>query len=171
MKKSIAIFASIITMAISANVMAQNTDDATATASATIILPISIEKDQDLSFGTIASTTEAGWVMVDADGDITSENDNQLTGLSTHSAASFTISGEPNALYSITLPTSLELVSGGNSMEVDQFTMNLEGDVNGNFTINNGGEVELTVGATLNVNALQEAGDYTGEFDVTVDYN
>jgi hypothetical protein len=56
--------------------------------------------------------------------------------------------------------------TGGTTMTVDNFTSNPSGT--GTLA---GGTQTLSVGARLNVGAGQVAGDYTGEFSVTVAYN
>jgi hypothetical protein len=52
-------------------------------------------------------------------------------------------------------------------MEVDQFT-SLPSETG---RLDNGGRQTLFVGGTLNVNANQLYGDYTGILNVTVEYN
>jgi hypothetical protein len=52
-------------------------------------------------------------------------------------------------------------------MEVNYFVS----DLGNNSTLDNAGEAQLKVGATLNVEANQAVGLYTGSFDVTVAYN
>jgi hypothetical protein len=148
--------------------MAQNTDTATATATATIVSPISIERVSNLAFSDIVVGASAGTVVVSPGG--TRTVGTGLVGLNEGnvSAASFTVGGTPNRAFAIGLPGSITLSgSGGGSMTVDTFVSSL-GTANNLGTT---GSVTLNVGATLNVSASQTAGDYTGNFDVTVTYN
>ena len=150
----------------------QSQSTASADAGANIITPISITNSQGLDFGDIVSQTNAFTVTMSASGSRTDAS--ELTGdqsplLSTDAGnqALFTITGEENYKFSVTLPTSIELTAtGATAMTVSDFTMNLNA-ANNTLT---GGSVDLSVGATLNVNATQQAGAYTGTFDVTVAY-
>lgn len=143
---------------------AQNS--ATATATAVIVTPISIVRVADMSFGNIIADADGGTVLLVPVGTRT------LTGLSSPSvpgtiaAASFTVTGLNGATYSITLPASHIISSGGNDMTVDTFTNNASG------TLTSGTET-FGVGATLHVGAAQTAGTYTNAsgFTVTVNYN
>ena len=82
------------------------------------------------------------------------------------SGASFDVTGDGNANYSITLPSSTTLSSGGNTMIVDTFNH----DAGASPTLV-GGSDTFNVGATLHVGATQASGTYSGTFSVTVNYN
>ncbi len=84
----------------------------------------------------------------------------------TPAAASFNVTGDGNANYSITLPSSTTLSSGGDTMTVDTFNH----DAGATPTLAGGADT-FNVGATLNVGATQAVGTYSGTFDVTVNYN
>jgi hypothetical protein len=149
-------------------IYAQST--AIATATATLVTPISITKNVDMNFGNLAvSSTDPGTVVL-----LPNNTRNKTGGVSlpattgTVSAASFTVSGENGYSYTITLPSSLTISSGGNSMTVNTFTSTPSNT--GTLT---GGTSTLNVGATLNVAAGQASGTYTsgGGFTVTVNYN
>ena len=153
-------------------VNAQNSATGTANATATIITPIAIthEGKPDLNFGKIVPSSTAGTVVITPAGAISAtsgvtlfEQDN------TTSAATFTVTGESDATYAITLPESINIseTGGTTTMTVDNFTSN----PSGTGTLAANGEQTLSVGARLNVDAGQVAGDYTGEFSVTVAYN
>src|SRR5437762_9349774 len=81
---------------------------ATASASATIITPISISKTVDMNFGNIAvSASTSGTVVLSTAGSRTTGGSGGVTLPSTTgtvAAASFTVSGEPSLTYDITLP-------------------------------------------------------------------
>ncbi|HEY4082967.1 MAG TPA: DUF4402 domain-containing protein [Burkholderiaceae bacterium] len=84
-------------------------------------------------------------------------------------AAQFTMTGTANATFAITLPAdgTVTLDNGANHMAINVFVSNpsLTG------TLSGGGTQVISVGATLTVGNSQVAGNYTGAFNVTVDYN
>ncbi|GAP42598.1 hypothetical protein TBC1_11730 [Lentimicrobium saccharophilum] len=168
MKKVTIILTGVILMAISAiNVNAQNTATETAEASATIHQHLSLSKDVDLAFGGIITDTDGGTVAIPA----TSAGTPNYNGLpaqlaTTTSAAKFTASGQDGATFDITLPTSATITNGSESMIIDNFISSTGND----GVVLSGGATEFFVGATLNIAAGQAAGEYTGEFDVTVTY-
>ena len=137
----------------------------TANVTITIAAAISISAVGDMDFGTMAPTGTAGTVTVAPAGVRTSVDVDLLGGVP--SAASFDVTGEPGQAYSITLPSSATLTSGGNTMAVDTFTH----DAGVPPKLSAGGSDTFNVGATLNVGATQVAGTYSGIFTVTVNYN
>lgn len=155
---------------IASSVHAQET--ASATATATIVTPISITKDVDMNFGNVAvQSTTGGTVILSPAGGRTKTGGVTLpTTTGTVSAASFTVAGTGNYTYVITLPsTAHTITSGANTMTVTAFTSTPTAAA-GQLTA---GEQTLNVGATLNVAAAQPSGVYvsTTPFNVTVNYN
>ncbi|MBS0027752.1 DUF4402 domain-containing protein [Chitinophaga sp. 22321] len=169
-KLSIIAFVSLALMAVSPRISAQET--ASATATATIVTPISIVKDVDMNFGNVAVQSTAGGTVVLTPAGVRSRTGGVTlpsTATGTVTAASFTVTGTGSYSYSITLPsTALTITSGSNTMTVTNFVSNPTGV--GTLTA---GTQTLTVGATLNVSAAQAAGTYVSgtPFDVTVNYN
>jgi hypothetical protein len=170
MKKSFQIFvASLAVLGAAQTVSAQET--ATATSSATILTPISIDQTADMNFGNVAvQSTTAGTVILSATGVRSTTGGTTLPATAgTVATAAFTVSGEDGYTYAITLPSSpLTISSGANNMTVSSFTSLPSGT--GTLT---GGSEEITVGATLNVAAAQASGTYISgtPFNVTVNYN
>jgi hypothetical protein len=129
--------------------------------------PVTITWAQDLEFGTLAGDgTSAGTATI-----------NPVSGAKTvaggvydfggiSNAAVFDIRGTRNTAFTITLPPSITLTSGGNSMTLNGFTSSpsLVG------VLDNSGKATVNVGATLQVGVNQAAGAYSGVFTVTVDY-
>lgn len=146
---------------------AQNTASTSANATARIVTPISISKTTDLNFGDVVASGSVGTVVVSTAGARSSTGGASLGNGTSVSAAAFTVGGQANATYSITLPASATVTSGANSMTVDTFTSNPSGTGN----LGAGGSQTLNVGGTLNVGASQATGSYTGTFSVTVTYN
>lgn len=169
MKKTILVLAGMFVMLLSINTNAQTASStATASASARIVTPLEIMKDVDLAFGNIAAGPSAGTVTVATDG---TRNGNGgvilIEAGNVNSAAQFSIIGYASATFAITLPSDIEISNGTSQMTVDNFIS----DLGATSTLDGNGEATLNVGATLNVNAGQEPGLYTGSFDVTVAYN
>jgi hypothetical protein len=171
MKKTVFLLVSLFLMVLATQQINAQTASATkeASAYATIITPISIEKVQDLYFGNIVAGTGSGTVKVTTDDLRTKTGDVILPAATpgTIQAAKFTVNGLADATYSITLPASIEIsLSGASPMLVSDFTSNPNGT-----GILTAGTQTLAVGATLKVNGGQAAGTYAGTFDVTVAYN
>ena len=142
---------------------------ATANATAEVMTPISISKTADLRFGKFSALTGGTIVMSDA-GSRSATGAVVLSSTDAGGAASFSVSGDPNATYAITLPASTTIthtVDNTKTMTVDTFTSN----PSGTGTLSAGGSQAISVGATLTVGNAQTVGSYTGTFDVSVEYN
>ena len=149
---------------------AQILQDANATASTRIIAPITIAKVNDMNFGNVYAGL--GKVVLAPDG---SRTVTELAVVSTSvagTAASFTVGGESNYTFAITMPVAahtLTEVEGAAVMSVDAFTSSL----GATGTLDASGAATFSVGASLNVAAAQIAGEYTNAagFTVSVNYN
>ncbi len=152
---------------------AQANASATANTTATIVTPLSISNSIALEFGNVAVGSTAGAVIMTPAGARSTTGGVTLpTTAGTVTAASFTVAGQANYGYSITLPTSVSLDdNNSHTMLVNTFTSNPAAGANG--VLSAGGTEVLTVGATLNVGASQVAGTYESDtdFEVTVVYN
>lgn len=141
---------------------------ATTASSASWGAVIAISNTGALAFGKFVARS-GGTVVVSATGVRSAGGSVMLVPSGTGAAAQFAVSGDPNATYSITLPADgvVTLASGGNSMAVNAFTSSpsLIG------LLNAGGTDTVSVGATLNVGSNQATGNYSGSFNVTVNYN
>lgn len=138
---------------------------AEAGAGANIIAPLEITNTSSLYFGTVApSLTDYASVLVTPAGD--KKCDAALTCLTAdHTAAAFDVKGEADAVYTISLPSGVEITNDkGDGMKVYDFTSSQDG---GRLVK---GEDSFTVGGTLQVGARQAAGKYTGRFIVAVEY-
>ena len=170
--KAIKFFAiAILFSGVSVMATAQITSStATASSSATLIKPIKIEKNLDLTFGTIATSSAAGTVTIAAD---SVANPTAALGVAlapttgTRQAAKFTISGENAVKYGVTMPATATLtrVSGTETMTVT-LSKNLE--TTGNTL--GASNATLYVGGVLAVSGDQKSGVYNGGFTVTVQY-
>jgi uncharacterized protein DUF4402 len=122
---------------------------------------------RDLGFGQIVSTGTPGSVTVDPAGTRTASGGVALGNTAGVGAAMFRVTGEPNAGYSITLPSSTTFVSSGRSMTIDRFTSSPKESGN----LGPGGAQWITVGGTLHVGPSQPMAAYDSTVEVTVAYN
>jgi spore coat protein U-like protein len=141
----------------------------TANGTATVMTPIAISKTADLRFGKFSALT-GGTVVISTAGA------RSVTGAVVPSATdvggegSFSVTGDANATYAITLPGSATIthtVDNTKTMSIGTFISN----PSGTGTLSGAGTQTLSVGGTLTVGNAQTVGSYTGTFDVTVEYN
>lgn len=128
--------------------------DATATARLSIIQALTITNTSDLDFGEIVSGTTAAQTVAPGDA----------------GAAGFTVAGEANRNYQITLPTTVTMNAnnGPDQINVNAFTSS---ELGNQGTLDAAGDGTFTVGASTAALAGTEAVDtYTGNFTVTVAY-
>jgi len=167
MKKVLTIGFCLLGILFTSSAFAQAT--ATANASATIVTPISITKNSDMNFGNIATDGTVGTVILSPAGGRTFTGGVTLPAVTgTVTAASFTVNGSGSYTYAISLPSTLTITSGADSMIVNDFTST----PSSTGTLSSGTQI-INVGATLNLVASQAEGTYTSAtpFAVTVNYN
>lgn len=169
--KKITLIVSMITLCVGFSSTALAQVSASAPTSATIVTPISILKNTNMSFGNVAVSSTAGTVVLAPASTRTKTGGVTLpVTAGTVTAAQFTVSGQAGYTYTITLPNTLTITKATTleTMSVDTFTST----PTPTGTLTSGSEVVL-VGATLNVGASQVAGLYenTTGFAVTVNYN
>jgi len=143
-------------------------DSITAPVSARIVSTVNLITLSGLEFGEISASSAPGTIVLAPGGARTSTQGATLNSAVPGGPASFEIIGDPSSSYIINLPISVTLSSSnGQSMEVNQFTSlpSQSGQLDG------GGRQTLFVGGTLNVNANQLYGNYSGVMSVTVEYN
>lgn len=153
---------------------------ATATASSTAVLltPISIQKTTDLNFGSIAASATAGTVDLDyADGRTSTASVKLLAGTATQKTAVFTVTGEAAQTFSITtndVAAVLPMTGGSAGVGVTGITCQ-EGTASTiGGTAGGGSNTKvLHVKAQLIIPANAVAGTYsnTNGLTVTVNYN
>ncbi len=132
-------------------------------AGAKVITPIMLMAWEEMEFGTIAPDALAsGQVTVGPIAGRTCASN--LTCLSAYRAAKFSVTGQADALYAISIPSSITLSSGANTMLVDTLI-----PTHTVGTLTNGYD-EFMIGATLHVGANQSTGAYVGGYVVTVEY-
>ncbi|NIQ95173.1 MAG: DUF4402 domain-containing protein, partial [Desulfuromonadales bacterium] len=129
--------------------------------------PLSITLLQNMEFGTLAGDGSiTGTATIDPSTGTKSVAGGTFDFGGVTSAASFEVKGLRNTPFTIILPAIVTLNSGADSMTLDSFTSN----PSGSGILGSSGKLSVTVGATLHVGVNQPAGNYTGIFDVIVNY-
>ena len=119
-------------------------------------------------FGDIAASAIPGTVTIDTDGSRTTTGGTTVNTSTFGSPAKYEVSGDPNAYFMITLPTSVVITSGtGDKMTIVNFTSVPEN----NGQINAGGKQDLHIGGTMKVKSFQPFGSYKGIMATTIEYN
>lgn len=168
----------VVLIGFSTAASAQATTSASATG--TIIEPISIVKNVDLNFGNMSSNGSVGQVLLPATaGTPTRVASGGLTAVlatpGTVTAAQFTVTGNNGYTYLITLPTTPVALTGTGltaGVTADNFVSSYAGTSNIG-TITTGTTDIFYVGATFKTPAgAIVPGVYTNSaFNVTVNYN
>ena len=157
--KAVAAFASLAALGLGAT--AANAATATATARAKILRQVTLTNTSDLQFGTIVTGAAASTVAISSSGARTCGSGLVCSGATT--AAGFTIGGTTGAVVTISVPASVSLTSGANTM-----TASLSASATTAPLVANAGS--FSVGVTLSVGANLVDGDYVGTFTATVNY-
>ncbi|MEI7525786.1 MAG: DUF4402 domain-containing protein [Mariniphaga sp.] len=168
----------LITAAFSITVQGQGSTLTAITAGAKIITPISLTAGATaLHFGTMSVTATAGTCILATDASRTSTGGvNISAGPVVATNALFNVAGEPNAAYLITFPSGPTITVSNalsNTMTISTLTVQCSSKtVNGTTgALSTLGADNFAIGGTLHVNASQPDGNYTGVFNVNVDYN
>jgi len=141
---------------------------ANSNASATVVTPIAISNSTGLVFGKFAAST-GGTVVMSTAGVRTKTGAVVLLSGTAGNAAAFSVTGDANATYAITLPSTATVTHTDTvtTMSAGTFTSN----PSATGTLSAGGSQTVNVGATLTVGSAQTAGSYSGTYAVSVEYN
>ena len=153
MKTKITIGIAILILACTFGSVGQST--AYANIFCEIVAPIGIEKSTDLIISQPINNQKSASVGLDANKNING------------TLASFSIRGNNQLTFDVTLPKEVFTINNGEgNMLVSNFTST-------SASTNNQLERVISVGATLNVNGNQTAGNYSAQnpFQVTLNYN
>lgn len=156
-------------------VFAQAMPPASATGQifAEIIPVFSANETSQMNFGRFSPGSQGGQIILTPESTI-SVLGSVFTGTGTHNAASFYVTGDIGAAYSITLPTSpvvLTHTATAKTMLVKDW-VSIPSPGIGTGMLQDGFQV-VYVGATLNVGTLKDnpVGIYTGSYSITFDFN
>jgi len=140
-----------------------------------VIAPVTLTKTQDLDFGTIAPSDANGRVTINArTGNRTGNANVTLIGTDGQRGL-FTITAEPRTVVTLSGGSFVQLDGpAGQQMVMNRLRVNRN---NGgqrtlprDYNIPGSGTMSVGFGGRLRVNANQAAGSYTGNFDLTVEY-
>ena len=144
-----------------------------ATATAQVIAALTATETTQLNFGRFSPETQGGTILLTPDGVLTTQG-TVIPGGGAHSSASFYITGEPNATFSINLPSAPATLTNTVSSKTMQVTgwqsIPAPGIGAGKLI---GGSVTVQVGAALNVGDMNAnpVGINTGTYAITFSYN
>ncbi len=157
------------------SLFAQAIEPATATGDiyAEIIPIFSASQTSVLNFGKFSPGAEGGELIITPQNTI-SVLGSVFSGGGMHNAASFYVSGDDNATYSVSLPSEPVVITNtaaAKTMFVDNW-MSVPNEGAGIGQLLNGFQV-VYVGATLKIGTLNDnpIGIYTGSYRVTFDFN
>jgi hypothetical protein len=156
-------------------VYSQAMPPATATGhiSAEIITAFSASETAQMNFGRFSPGPQGGEIILTPESTI-SVLGSIYKGPGSYNAASFYVSGDVDAAYTITLPTNtvvLTHVSNAKTMQIEDW-MSIPTPGTGAGKLQDGFQV-VYVGATLKVGTLNDnpVGIYTGTYTITFDFN
>jgi hypothetical protein len=140
-------------------------------AQAAVVQPIRIVAVNPLRFGQIARPNTAGTIVMSPLGVITATAgllpSTAIVQTIARGPGSFTITGDPNRAFRLTLPAgNVTLRAGTRTMRMSRMRSNVAGTPR----LGAAGTFALAVGATLNVGANQTNGTYSGTYAATVVY-
>lgn len=155
-----------------ANGLLTGTADATVPVRLTLWNTLNMNQVTQLNFGSIERLTGNAVVRINAQTGartiVSGASGINLINSPTPTAGQFSITGEPNANISISLPSSATLSgNNGGTMTVNNFTRSPSGS---ETSLDSSGNRTLLVGANLNIGTNQITGTYTGTYVVTVNY-
>lgn len=149
------------------------TVSASGHVTAEVISVFSATETAQLNFGRFSPGPQGGEIILTPESTV-SVLGSVHAGTGFHNAASFYLSGETGASFTVTLPTSpvvLKHVSSPKTMIIEKWISN-PGQDNGAGILQDGFST-VYVGATLKVGTLQDnpVGVYAGTYTVTFDFN
>ena len=138
------------------------------------IIPIfSASETAQLNFGRFSPGPQGGKIILTPQSTI-SVLGSVFKGTGSYNAASFYLSGDADAAYSITLPEApvvLRHISSAKTMTVEDWN-SVPAPGTGTGMLRDGSQV-VSVGATLNIGTINDnpVGIYTGSYSITFDFN
>ncbi len=159
--------------AIQCNSQSLSQSNATGHVFAEIIPVFSAVETSELNFGRFAPGPGGGQIILTPQGTV-SVLGSVYVGTGLHNSASFYVSGDADASFSITLPMNpvvLRHVSSNRTMLVDNWNSVPTPGI-GTGMLKNGYQT-VYVGATLKVGTLEDnpPGVYTGTYEITFAFN
>lgn len=133
--------------------------------------PITFDRLQTLKFGKYAAgESTTGTVVMPSNSNNPIISGSLVDFGGTSRRGRIRINGDSNATVVITLPSSITIEKGstGNTMVIDNFTMNVSNVTN----LSGQGRKTIRIGATLHIGTAQTKGNYndSNSFSVNVEY-
>ena len=141
--------------------------------SAEVVPSLTATETAQLSFGQFSPETAGGQIILTPQGTRSSNGTVNVIG-GTHNPGSFFVTGEPNALISIQLPSGpITLTNSGNSGTMTVTNWMSDPPQYSSVTIPASGVQPVNVGATLivGINQNNPVGLYSGTYNITFNYN
>lgn len=165
MRSLLTIFLFLLSVALQAQIQAS----ARFEAHVNVVEPIRIDKAMDLRFGNVFTAFGSGNLVLSPDGIRTANGVEIADNLAGTVSPAEAVVTHSNNNYTVSLPGSIVLINEKNPnqvIEVNDFTLEREENLVS-------GKDVLRIGATLRLNAEQQAGIYTDRegFRITVSYN
>ncbi len=140
---------------------------------AEVISVFTASETAQMSFGRFSPGPQGGEIIITPENTV-SVLGSVFKGSGSANAASFYVTGDANATYSITLPSypvKLKHISDAKTMEVKDW-VSVPSPGTGTGRLQNGYQ-EVYVGATLKIGNLNDnpVGVYTGSYTITFDFN
>ncbi len=158
--------------ALASPALAQNTQTATATGTATIIQAISVSAATNLGFGTIVKPSSGtSTIVVSTAGSRSFAGGGNAVAANTGgvSAASFVVKGEGGSAVSMTVPLTFSMTAGTNTLVVTTTSTTTAGNLSGG--IGAVGSFTVGVGGSFPLATNTASGSYSGNLVVTAQYN
>ncbi len=152
----------VATFCVHTNALATST---TGFASATIAQSIQLSEVQSMQFGAVSLNGNQGDIVTLSASGNTSSSSASVLSEGVAQNAVFTATGNPNTAVSLSFQNSF-LTGAGSSMNINNFTHNAGASPQMNAL----GALIFHVGADLEINDNQAAGQYSGTYQVTVNY-
>lgn len=138
------------------------------------IIPVfSAREIAQLNFGRFSPGPQGGKIVLSPQNTISVQG-SVFIGTGSHNAASYYVTGDEDASYSISLPSGrivLNHTASSKTMTIEEW-YSVPAPGIGTGMLQNGFQV-VSVGATLNVGTLEDnpVGIYTGTYTITFDFN
>lgn len=159
--RSLAVATALVALGVASQPAAAGTG--TGNAKAHIMKAITVTEQTQMNFASIFPPAGGGTVVLSLSNTVSGAG---FFFQGTPASGVFTAVGDPSSPAVVTCCTSTGLTGpGGATMALGSFT---NSSVAAGF--DSSGNLSFTVGASLTVNPGQTAGDYIGQYTVTVDY-
>lgn len=139
---------------------------ASAQASAIVIAPVAITRTANLEFS--APRPRATSVVIQSTGGLSGNMSGASSTATESTPASFTVSGDGNTTYAVTVPSPIVVTQTGGAQTITVAAEVASKHANGLFPTST---ENVLVGGTLMASLSPAQGSYAGSFSVVIEYN